>query len=157
MLRSFFFVLSLKPLVSTLEKSSNKPPSPSAPSATLSAISNIKPIDDDVKVSTPVYLANSLELSSDDDHLDKLTGASSSTTTSSSFLEGMQVLKPLTEKTNTLEQLKSSNTSLNKIEMEFDGATGRYRTEQQRKGSISNNNNQPRHESDHKVSKTGTN
>lgn len=137
--------------VSTLEKSSNKP-SPSAPSATLSAISNIKSIDDDVKVSsTPVYLANSLELSSDDDHLDKLTGASSSTTTSSSFLEGMQVLKPLTEKTNILDQLKSSNTSLNKIEMEFDGATGRYRTEQQRKGSISNNNNQPRHESDHKT------
>lgn len=159
--------------VSTLEKRSNKSPSPSAPSATSSNINTIKAHDDDVKDSaTPVAsdshsvpLANSLDLSSDDDHLDKLTGASSSTTTtSSSFFDNNKRissfddgLKPLIAPLSIVDQLKASNTSINKLDSDFESNVGnetamRYRVEQQRKGSIPNiNNNQTKTGNENKV------
>ena len=158
-----FFARKL--LVSALEKSSKKSSSPTAPSPPIKT-SPIK-AHDDVKVSAPVDshsvpLANSLDLSSDDDHLDKLTGASSSTTTtSSSFLDNKHVLDDLQGKPPVLsliEQLKTSNTSLNMLDTEHDIAIGtetsmRYRIEQQRKGSIPNaNNNQTKTGGEHKVS-----
>ena len=154
--------------VSTLEKSSKQ--SPSAPSVTPSTI---KAHDDNVKItatsvasdSHSVPLANSLDLSSDDDHLDKLTGASSSTTTTSSSLfdankrvssfdEG---LKPLIAPLSIVDQIKASNTSINKLDYDFEGTvvndtSMRYRVEQQRKCSIPNiNNNQEKAGSENKV------
>ncbi|CRL07600.1 CLUMA_CG020565, isoform A [Clunio marinus] len=153
--------------VSTLEKRSKKSPSPLAQSETLSAINPIKDHADEDKIlptsvaidSHSVPLANSLDLSSDDDHLEKLTGASSSTTTtSSSFLENKRLaslddeMKPIIAPLSLIEQLKASNTSLNKLESEIDVVIGnetatRYRVEQQRKGSIPNvNTNQNKNE-----------
>lgn len=95
-------------LVSSLEKSSKKSPSPSAPPSNQSKSFNIiKPHHDDPhddKKSPPdapidansnsrSVAANSLDLSSDDDHVDnKLSGpsGSSTTTTSSSFIDSKQ-------------------------------------------------------------------
>lgn len=165
-----FFLLFFGPetSVSTLEKSSKQ--SPSAPSVTPSTI---KAHDDNVKItatsvasdSPSVPLANSLDLSSDDDHLDKLTGASSSTTTTSSSLfdankrvssfdEG---LKPLIAPLSIVDQIKASNTSINKLDYDFEGTvvndtSMRYRVEQQRKCSIPNiNNNQEKAGNENKV------
>lgn len=169
---SFYFFALQTILVSTLEKSSKKSPSPPpAPSVTSSNINSIKVHDEEeVQITTPlvdtnsVPLANSLDLSSDDDHLEKTTGASSSTTTttSSSFLDNKRVssfddethgIKSL----SIIEQLKSSNTSLNMIESEHESVTGnevsmRYRIEQQRKNSIPTaNNNQKKTSAEKKV------
>lgn len=167
---SFFYLFFARKLVSTLEKSSKKSSSPTAPSSPIKT-SPIK-ANDDVKVSAPVDshsvpLANSLDLSSDDDHLDKLTGASSgTTTTSSSFLDNkrlasfddeMQGIKPTNATLNIIDHLKTSNTSLNMLDSEQDVAIGnetlmRYRIEQQRKGSIpTGNNNQTKGGGEHKV------
>jgi hypothetical protein len=158
---SFFIFFALKPLVSTLEKRSKKSPSPST-SVTTSNINTITH-DDDVKITATSVasdshsvLANSLDLSSDDDHLDKLT--SSTTTSSSLFDTSKRVssfddgLKPL----SIVDQMKSSNTSINKLDFELDSAGNdtsmRYRVEQQRKGSIPNiNNNQVKVGNENKV------
>jgi len=155
-------------LVSTLEK---RKKSPSPASAVPSSVplhppqpQNIAHIHDDSvdeptssfhcsksDPSTSLPLANSLDLSSDDDVLDKqlssLTGASSSTTTttSSSFLDNKAV--PIGGTTTTLPgvtELRSSNCSLNKIDSDGDVPTPasgelialRYRVEGQRKNSI---------------------
>lgn len=95
-------------LVSSLEKSSKKSPSPSAPSSNQKSFNIIKPHHDEPiedKKSSPDAIdansnsrsvaANSLDLSSDDDHVDmsKMTGPSGSsttTTTSSSFIDNKQ-------------------------------------------------------------------
>jgi hypothetical protein len=156
-----FIFFALKPLVSTLEKRSKKSPSPST-SVTTSNINTIIHHDDVKITATPVasdshsVLANSLDLSSDDDHLDKLT--SSTTTSSSLFDTSKRVssfddgLKPL----SIVDQMKSSNTSINKLDFESDTAGNdtsiRYRAEQQRKGSIPNiNNNQVKVGNENKV------
>lgn len=171
----FSFIFSPKTnSVSTLEKRSKNSPSPSAPPAPSSNINTIKVHDDDVKIAaTPVAsdthsvpLANSLDLSSDEDHLDKLTGASSSTTTttSSSFFENNKRvasfddgLKPLITPVSIVDQTKASNTSINKLSSDLENTVGsetamRYRVEQQRKGSIPNmNNNQTKIGNENKV------
>ncbi|KAL7013636.1 hypothetical protein ACKWTF_015500 [Chironomus riparius] len=91
----------------------------------------------------PDSYANSLE--SDDDAV--IGASSSTTTTSSSFLDG----KRISSFEERADQLRGSNGSLNKSDFENDagsvgasGDLGRYRVEQQRKGSISivNNSNQ---------------
>lgn len=77
--------------------------------------------------------------------MEKLTTSSSTTTTSSSFLDSKRleaealVFKPSIASQNIAEQLKSSNSSLNVLESDFEGLNEpsmRYRIEQQRKGSI---------------------
>jgi hypothetical protein len=157
----FIFIFSRpKTVVSTLEKRSKKSPSPSAPSVTTSNTNTIKAHDDDVKIpekssvasDSHSVLANSLD--SDEDHLEKLTGASSSTTTSSSIVENSKRvssfddgLKPL----GILDQIKSSNTSINKLDSDFDNVGNdvslRYRVEQQR----NLNNNQAKLATENKV------
>lgn len=172
----FILLLVSRPiiLVSTLEKSSKKSSSPTAPSPPPIKTSPIK-AHDELKLSAPVDshsvpLANSLDLSSDDDHLDKLTGASSSTTTtSSSFFENkrlgsfedeIQGTKPTIAPLSIIEQFKTSNTSLNVFDTEHDVAIGnetsmRYRIEQQRKGSLPSANNNQTKAGEHKVSFKG--
>ncbi|KAL7013637.1 hypothetical protein ACKWTF_015500 [Chironomus riparius] len=98
-------------------------------------------------------IANSLE--SDDDAV--IGASSSTTTTSSSFLDG----KRISSFEERADQLRGSNGSLNKSDFENDagsvgasGDLGRYRVEQQRKGSISivNNSNQLQTGGESKVS-----
>lgn len=96
-----------KLLVSSLEKSSKKSPSPSAPPSNQKSFNIIKPHHDephdekhqktspdatDANSNSRSVAANSLDLSSDDDHVDKMTGpsGSSTTTTSSSFIDNKQ-------------------------------------------------------------------
>jgi hypothetical protein len=100
------YLLHGKILVSSLEKRSKKSPSPSAqPSLNINQITKSnhdEKHDESKKSSSPTVVgneansnsrsvaANSLDLSSDDDHIDKQTGpsaGSSTTTTSSSFID----------------------------------------------------------------------
>lgn len=106
--------------------------------------------------SNSILIANSLDLSSDDDLLDKqlssLTGASSTTTTtSSSFLDNKRMSSFDVTLPGVVEQLKTSDGSLNKIEAQIDAAVNetammRYRVEQQRKNSIPLISNQAKSE-----------
>lgn len=121
-------------LVSTLEKRSKKSPSPSP-----SAPSHTTP-QNEFSSSNPI--ANSLE--SDDDAI--IGASSSTTTTSSSFLR---------DERNESQQMRASNTSLNKSELEIDGSVSdliRYRVEQQRKGSVTMVNSQNTSVNSEKVS-----
>jgi hypothetical protein len=116
-------------LVSTLEKRSKKSPSPpqNPPS---SQINHNSVIESQTDPNSHHLIANSLE--SDDD-----AGKSSTTTTSSSFVDGKRILSFDEGRTNVI----GSNTSLNKSEIDAEGAVGeicnRYKVEQQRRGSIS--------------------
>lgn len=137
--------------VSTLEKTSKTPLSPLDTSSNI--VHPAKVHDDTFKISTTSvasdsrsdsYLANSLD--SDDDHFDKLTGPSST----SSFLENKRIdsfdgSKPLI---GIIEQIRTSNTSLNRLETDVDLLVGhemtlRYRGDQQNKESVTTVTDKP--------------
>lgn len=92
-----------------------------------------------------------------------MTGSSTTTTSSSFFDNNKRVasfddgLKPLIAPISLVDQLKASNTSINKLDSDLESVVGsetamRYRVEQQRKGSIPNmNNNQTKTGNDAKV------
>jgi serine/threonine protein kinase len=114
--------------VSTLEKCLKKSPSPSTNTSS-TTINPINAHDEDVvKTSTAsvdynfIPIANSLDLSSDDDPFDKTAGASSSTTTSSLIFDSKNLassddenlgLRTVTNLSLSEQQFRKSNNSLN--------------------------------------------
>jgi hypothetical protein len=177
--KSFVFLFISQILVSSLEKKrSKKSPSPSAqPPSNITSLNITKNHDDtheEKKSSSPVLVdhdansnsrsvaANSLDLSSDDDHIDKQTGpsaGSSTTTTSSSFIDNNK--KPSISFDDDLKSfitdIKSSEIEKPELDKENSSIGEKQQVKEQRRerGSVSSVvSSQSKNGNENKVNRT---